>query len=209
MSNFNHTDIMSRLRAETRPFHDQLETLPFSKALLAETLPLSLYVGQLEAYLPIHRALEKHNQTHTDSSVRAVWQADMCRVLLLMDDLAQFNAEMPTAAVQLATTEFVHFIEEMALKNPEGLLGILYVFEGSTLGARMIAPRLQSAYQLGDKGVRYYQAYQEQTVEHWKQFSQRMNNTITDDNMQNIVLDAARKTFTHVHALFVALWKSQ
>jgi heme oxygenase len=209
MSNSHHLDIMGRLRIEIRSAHEQLEALPFSKALLAETLPLSLYVGQLEAYLPIHRALEKHGKNHSDSAIRAVWREDMCRVPLLMDDLAQFNAEMPTAAVQLATTDFVHFIEDMALKNSVGLLGILYVFEGSTLGARLITPRLQSAYQLGDKGVRYYQAYQEETLEHWKQFSQRMNATITDVNQQDIVLDAAKKTFNHVHALLVALWKSQ
>lgn len=200
--------IMDRLRADTRPLHDQVEALPFSAALMAETLPLPLYVGQLTAYLPVHRALESqidHHQQHP--AIQAVWQPDMYRTPLLQADLAHFTVDIPTAPVQRATADFVHTIDRAA-EMPVMLLGMVYVFEGSTLGARLLLPHLQSAYGLNTQGVQYYQAYGEEVNAHWKVFRARMNAAVTTPSDHSLVLDGAKATFQHIQHLFTALWKS-
>lgn len=202
-----NTTIMARLRTETWPLHQQLEALPFSQALVTETLPLSLYVGQLTAYLPIHRALENHCEHTLHSQVRAVWQPEMTRLQTLTDDLAHFTLDIPKAPVQRAAAECVHAIEH-ASEMPVMLLGFLYVFEGSTLGAQFLLPHLQAAYHLETQGVQYYRGRGAYTRAHWQQFSQRMDEAITQIADQNLVVDGAKMAFLHVQHILTALWKS-
>lgn len=201
------TQIMARLRAETWPLHQQLEALPFSQALVAETLPLALYVGQLTAYLPIHRALENHCQHTLHPQVLAVWQPEMARLPDLNADLSHFIVDIPKAPVQRATADCVQAIEH-ASEMPVMLLGILYVLEGSTLGAQFLLPHLQAAYELDQQGVQYYRGRGAHTRAHWQQFSQRMNDNIIQIADQNLVVDGAKMAFLHLQHLFSALWKS-
>ncbi len=201
------TNIMARLRTETWPLHQQLEALPFSQALVAETLPLPLYVGQLTAYLPIHRALENHCEHTLHSQVLAVWRPDMARLPELNQDLSHFTVDIPKAPVQRATADFVQAIEH-ASEMPVMLLGFLYVFEGSRLGAQFVLPHLQAAYELDAYGVQYYRGRGAQTRAQWQQFGQRMDEAITQIADQNLVVDGAKMAFLHLQHLFSALWKS-
>ena len=49
--------VVERLRASTRDWHDALEATPFASAMLAGTLPIERYVGQLAAYRVVLAAL--------------------------------------------------------------------------------------------------------------------------------------------------------
>lgn len=199
---------MTRLRQYTSEAHKSLEELPISNALMTEILPLSLYIGQLEAYLPIHRALEKRCQTNLDFPVlQMVWQTDLIKTDWLKADLAYFKfTEIPSTLVQRATLTFLRFIEQETLYE---LLGTLYVMEGSTLGSQVLLPHLQNAYSLSEQGVRYYRGYGADTQNHWQTFKQRMNAAIVEVEAQNQVIEGALRTFAQVKSLLTALWQSR
>ena len=51
------TQIMTRLKEETKEYHSKLESLPYFKALIDHRLPLECYVNQLRAMAIIHSVL--------------------------------------------------------------------------------------------------------------------------------------------------------
>ncbi len=200
-------EVMTRLRQFTSQIHKTLEELPFSQAILKETLPLPLYIGQLEAYLPVYRALEKQcvAQLHFPA-MHAIWQADLAKTPWLVEDLAYFKyTEIPAIPVQRATIAFLRFVQKA---TPYDLLGILYTMEGSTLGSRVLLPHLQTSYSLQNQGVQYYFGYGENTDCHWQDFKARMNSTLIDLEAQNQVIESALQTFAHVKSLLTVLWES-
>jgi len=202
------TDVMTRLREETKELHDVTEAVSFSKALMSETLPLSVYVAQLEAYLPVYRTLEKQCKGHSHPMVQAVWQADMVKTPWLLEDLGYFSLEagIPSAALQRAIAGFMHHIEREGQEQPLLLLGTMYVLEGATLGAKVLLPHIQKAFDLQDKGTRFYHAYGDQTEQHWRNFKARMNRAVTTPNEQDEVVEGGKQTFKKIQAILNALW---
>jgi heme oxygenase len=201
-------EVMTRLRQYTSEAHKSLEELPFSKALMAKTLPLSSYIGQLEAYLLVQRTLEKRCQSNLDfPAIQAVWQADLIKTVWLKADLAYFKyTEIPNTSVQRAILAVLRFVEQ---EKPYELLGTLYVMEGSMLGSRVLLPYLQAAYSLQEQGVRYYHGYGEDTQNHWQAFKLRMNAAITEVVSQTQAIEGAMQTFVQVKSLLTALWQGR
>lgn len=201
------TDIMSRLHFSIQSAHKNIERNPFNQAILSHNLPISLYVGQLAAYLCIYRSLE--NACHSENPILArVWQADMAKLPLLQADLDCFALEMPRSLVQTATIAFVHYLE--AIENhPFQLLGALYVFEGSTLGIPQLLPHLQSSYSLEHQGLSFYASYGDMNKLRWEGFKRRMNTTVTDEIAQEACIATAQQTFNLIDNLLLALWHSQ
>lgn len=212
VENDGFTDIMMRLRYHTYNRHQLLEKLPFSQAILRKSLPLSSYICWLKVLWSIHHAVEKQCSNHLAPVVRAIWQDDMVKTPLLEQDLAYFNQvdiyTLFSPLVQQTTTDFVHYIHEMGSQNPLVLLGILYVLEGSTLGARALLPYLQAAYSLEEDGVGYYHAYGEQTKNHWEDFKTGMNAIVRETEAQNQVIQGAQKTYHYINVLLNLLWNS-
>jgi heme oxygenase len=210
VENGSFTAIMTRLRHHTYNRHQLLENLPFSQAILGKSLPLSLYVYWLKVLWPIHHALEKQCSNHLAPVVQAVWQHDMVKTPLLEQDLAYFNqtdiSTLPSPLMQQTMADFVGYIHEMGAQKPFILLGILYVLEGSTLGARAFLPYLQAAYSLKEDGVRYYHAYGEQTKNHWENFKISMNAIVRELEAQNQVIQGAQETYCYINVLLNFLW---
>ncbi|MDD4927628.1 MAG: hypothetical protein PHF58_14135, partial [Methylotenera sp.] len=81
------TDIMSRLHFSIQSLHKNVERNPYNQAILAHNLPMSLYVGQLAAYLCIYRNLENACSNSEHPVLARVWQPDMAKLPLLQADL--------------------------------------------------------------------------------------------------------------------------
>jgi len=185
--------VMRRLRAETRGWHDALEATPFSLALGNRTLPLDRYVGQLTAYRIILSTLETRLATTADATVAAVWHPDLTKMPLLDRDLAYFSQR--PAGEFLAETVGVAERIAMAVdhREPAALLGFLYVFEGSTLGALELTQHVRAAFQLpDDHGLAYYTSGDRTR---WAGFSARMDAALTHDPRQEDVLAAATTAY--------------
>lgn len=210
---------MDRLRTETRGAHELTEAIPFSSAMVEQRLPRDRFVGQLGAYLLVHRALERALAASTAPVVVKVWGDDLRKTPLLERDLA-FHARHghdaarggePSAKALAAAQRFAAAIDELAPKDPAALLGMLYVLEGSTLGAAVLRGHLAKTYGLDDPALReaagapgdlpglaYYAPYGPSPMPHWKQFKERMNAAIVDPAQQERAIAGADEAFRRI-----------
>lgn len=199
------TTVAERLREATRAWHDSLETTLFATAMTSGTLPLDRYVGQLTAYRAVLEALEGELARATSPSVGSVWSADLAKLPLIDADLKYFadagSARTPSAAA--AARAFTREIHSTAASDPQGLLGFLYVMEGSTLGGLILRPYIAQAYQLRDgDGVAYYSSGDRAR---WARFTARMNQALTGPEAQDRVITAAQQAYQHTAAIAQAL----
>jgi heme oxygenase len=206
------TPIMDRLRGETRHAHERTEAVPFSATMLSGRLPVERFVGQLAAYLPIHSTLEAALATSTHRAVRSVWSADLAKAPLLVRDLEAFSARgvRPEISGLAASAGFTARIVEQSAACPVALLGMLYVLEGSTLGAAVLRGHLEAAYGAAhgvsaEQGLAYYSPYGASPMPHWKLFKESMNAAIVDPREQAMAIDGANEAFARIGEILAAL----
>nr|WP_203689125.1 biliverdin-producing heme oxygenase [Streptomyces sp. SID12488] len=194
------------MRTSTRDWHDALEATPFASAMIAGTLPVERYVGQLAAYRVVLSALEGELARVTESSADPVWSADLGKLPVIERDLAYF-ASLGTVPGSWAAEEGEAFAADVrrlaAASDLPALLGYLYVMEGSTLGALYLHPYVTAAYRLpGTDGVAYYTSGDR---DRWARFASRMNQALADPEVQDQVVAAARGAYRHTAAITGAL----
>ncbi|WP_330290795.1 biliverdin-producing heme oxygenase [Streptomyces sp. NBC_00576] len=204
--------VVERLRASTRDRHDALEATPFASAMIAGTLPIERYVGQLAAYRVVLTALEGALSRVTGPSAESVWSPDLVKLPLIERDLVYF-ADLGTAPGSWAAEEAEKFAAEIrqwaavsdlhTRPSLPSLIGFLYVMEGSTLGALFLHPYVTTAYRLpGTDGVAYYTSGDR---DRWARFTARMNQALTDPEAQDQVVAAAHSAYRHAAAITAAL----
>jgi len=200
--------LMDRLKSETRGAHAETESIPFSAAMMAHTLPKDRFIGQLAAYRTIHAALEAALDASTDPAVEAVWDRSMAKTHLLDADLSYFDATETSTplAARAAAQAFADRIQDLAESDPVSLLGFLYVLEGSTLGATILRGHIGEAYGLEDgNGLAYQSPYGASPMPQWMRFKERMNAAIVDDATKDRVVAAAQEAFRRIGDVLRAL----
>jgi heme oxygenase len=82
------------------------------------------------------------------------------------------------------------------MNNLPGLLGTMYVMEGSTLGGQLIAKHVETALHLSDgQGNAYFHGHGDRTGPMWKEFCQMLKNRVSEDGTAEVVT-AAKAMFT-------------
>ena len=201
--------MVERLRTSTRDWHDALEATPFASAMIAGTLPVERYVGQLAAYRVVLAALEGELSRVKDSSIDStdpVWSSDLVKLPLIERDLAYF-ASLGTlpgpGRSRKGRRSRRRYGSGPRSPTSAALLGFLYVMEGSTLGALFLHPYVTAAYRLpGTDGVAYYTSGDR---DRWARFTSRMNQALADPEAQDQVVAAARSAYRHTAAITGAL----
>ncbi|MFD9411431.1 biliverdin-producing heme oxygenase [Streptomyces sp. NPDC059989] len=197
--------VAERLRSSTRAWHDGLEATRFATAMTVGTLPLDRYVGQLSAYRAVLEALEDELSRATSPTVGSVWSSDLGKLPLVERDLKYFADAgcTPAALAAAEATAFAQEIRSAAAADPQGLLGYLYVMEGSTLGGLILRRYVAEAYRLTSAdGVAYYGSGDR---ERWACFTARMNRAVTEPGAQDRVIAAAGQAYRHTAAIAGAL----
>lgn len=149
-------DILSRLRQETRVYHDALEQNAFNQQLLAGTLTAATtawFLGRLYGFMaPIEAELQRRA-----AEFGPEWElAERQRTGLIRQDLAAAGLPEPPL-----------YPTPPPLDTRAQLLGALYVLEGSTLGGQVITRQLERA----GIGLRtYFSGYGPLTGPRWKRF---------------------------------------
>ncbi len=200
---------MNRLRDQMRDRHDTLERMPFFTALQAGTLPVESYVGLLRALGVIHAALERGLDESKSAVVQSVWHDGLKKFALLEKDLNFFvPRQIPDvvhaaqAALALAAN-----IRLCASRHDAGLLGYLYVFEGSTRGSVTIRKWMEKAMRLRPKeGLAYFSNYGENVEENWAQFVVRMERALENSGEIDAVLEGASAAYTGMEPILSALY---
>jgi heme oxygenase len=172
--------LLSRLRLETRPYHDAVEANSFNTALAAGTVTATetaQFLARLYGFMqPYETALRLHA-----ADFGPEWQLDQrYRTPLILEDLARlgFPAEPPLC------------IAMPPLHTQAQLLGAMYVMEGSTLGGQVIARQLDKA---GIAAHAFFTGRAERTGPLWKAFCQLLGEAANED--QAAVVASAILTF--------------
>lgn len=167
------------------------------------TLPREAYADWLGQMLHLHRGLEDHLDRLVESHPQAasVFDDDRRKVPFLLDDLAFYQSD-GTSEPLPATRRFVALLDTLAATTPLALLGVLYVLEGSTNGARFIARRIREAYELPPEGgAAFVDPYGEAQPSQWKAFKEAMEQLDLSEADTQVVTVAAQETFNAVEAL--------
>jgi len=188
------------MRQATWPQHQALESLEFSRRLLAQTLPLAAYTAQLQAYAPMHAHLERCCAESQHPAVQAVWREDLRKLSWLEADLHFFGLSA-RADFPPATPRILDWLQRTSQHSPAGLLGALYVLEGATLGARILHPKVCAMYGLTQGGCAYYGGYLYQAPDHWMAFKTRLDQAVTQPEEAAQAIGAAGDFFTHIGEL--------
>jgi heme oxygenase len=139
-----------QLRASTRPAHDRLERLAFAAALADGSLPIESYVGYLRAMAIVHAVMEHELPVEADPRIDGVWIDAMRRLPALQLDLAHFDRQEvgDIPAAQQAARQLADRLLRRSVERPLTMIGYLYVLEGSILGASVLGPQAERAFDL-------------------------------------------------------------
>ncbi|AWN49929.1 biliverdin-producing heme oxygenase [Methylobacterium terrae] len=174
------SDILERLRAETREAHERIErdlawearvaTLGGYRALLARFRGFHVVIEPALAAVLADDAFfdPRRRLAHLDADLRVLGFGETA------------IRELPPAAITLPRDRAEAF-------------GALYVLEGSTLGGQVIAKHI--GRQLGltaEGGCRYYAAHGRETGTMWKAFRLRLAEEARDGDPDAIVTFATR-----------------
>jgi heme oxygenase len=195
------SEIMSRLKTETREAHTATERTELARAMLHGTMSLAEYKAQLGFYLAVHTAIEARHASIERVAQVAGGRSKAARIRRDLEALPAVTAG-DASALDLATARAC--AHARAASEAE-LLGMMYVLEGSSLGAAILYPRLKEALALPDEALGYYRGSGAATLDEWRAFGARMNATLESDDEQTEALAGARAMFVHIRAAFEAM----
>lgn len=198
------TDIMMKLREQTREHHQRAESSALEKALVSGRISRETFAECLGQRHVVHCVL--------DACVRAVCAADPRLADLVPEELFQeanlradlefLGIDPQRIAPRPAATELAADIRSTSQRSPAAVLGHYYVFEGSKNGARYIARAVGAALGLRDgAGLRYLDPHGERQRELWAAFKRRMNAVEFTLAEQAGMIAAAQRTFDLVMRL--------
>jgi len=191
------------LDSATHSIYSEIEQSTFNQTIEREQLVLPLYVNQLEVYLPVYRALERH----CEQKLSSTWHEKMMKTPLLENDLACLQTEMLNARVQRLTMDFMQFVDQTGKQNHLKLLGILYALEKLNLLHYHLLPHIQNMYELKSKGVSFYRSHGSNVYQQWYLFTQDLDHMGLTLFEQSEVMTGATQTFERLDNLLSNLWK--
>jgi len=203
------SSIMARLKDETRPMHDSAESAALEKDMMNGSLPREIFIRNLEQRLAIHRALESalRDARPTIPVIAAVVQDYQFKESHLEKDLTFFGRDPGNPDMVPSTAEMIQWIQATAAKDPVALLGIQYVFEGSTNGARFLARSARKAYNLNETdGTAYLDPYGEQQRGLWASFKEIMDAQELTPQQADAIVEAAKMTFQYIGRIDTELY---
>ncbi len=201
---------IERLRRQTRQLHQTAHALPFFQALWGKTLPLESLVGQLRCLAVVYGALEKQLATRSSRDpFQALLNGHQPKLPLLLRDLEPFSRPavwdiLPAVEKALAAADQILTTSQ---ENETALAGFFYTLEGSTLGARVMAPKIREAFPtLNAPGSHFFSVYGNGLSTRWTAFLRALGDAFTDPEDQENVIKASRDLFQSLIAFYDALY---
>ena len=174
----------ARLRSETRAEHRRVERRLFAGGWLDDPVRYRILVGRL---YQLHVHLEQAVERFSDAFIGYELEG-RARSRLLRADLDALGTAMGEGCDE-ASLEFA---------GPAGVLGALYVVEGSTLGGQVIAEQLRRRLGVdASNGAAGFDPYGAETVARWAQFTGYLGSWV--ENPDDVVT-GARDLFDYYEA---------
>lgn len=180
-------ELRTQLRDATAPLHKQLNEQPLLEALLGKELPLADYQQLLGIYYSLYHQLEAAIKTYLRLQPIDFNYQPRYKTPLLLNDLKYWHIKPEPLRCQIDLPE---------LNSLGALLGLLYVLEGSSLGANFIAQHLKLSYgYTRSTGSDFFSAYGEQTKTHWQSFISYLNSFSDQPDLAAQAIDTAILSF--------------
>jgi heme oxygenase len=188
--------VRESLRRHTHRNHVRLNAHPLVANITRPGFSLEAYRVLLSAYHRFYRWLEPRLAEGLTCYGLPLWYEDRRRTPWLAADLSYLGI-VPKAGPTPAEQGL-----SVGLSSPGGVIGALYVIEGSSLGGAFIARQL--AQNLGitaDSGGRFFHGYGRDTEMRWEEFC-RFAERIVDDPIEVYrAQQAAAQVFEAIEAL--------
>jgi heme oxygenase len=166
------------LREATQPAHTRLHGHPGLGAVQAGTIDRMSYRALLSRLYGFYAAFEAAAELAPE---RSLWLAADLRTLGVAD---QALAALPRC------------LDLPSLETPHRKLGALYVVEGSTLGGRELAKRLDHLFGPAEmNGRRFFGGRETDTGQAWRAFTDRLDEAARQSATQAEMIAAAAETF--------------
>jgi len=183
------TPVLARLRAETRPEHDAIET---ALELMSDTLTVAGYRCTLERFHGFYRPLE--------AGLRAVGGLDLTerrKTPLLEADLRALGVtDVANLPICLDLPPYATAAQAF---------GCLYVLEGATLGGQLISQSIHRTIGVTpETGGRFFRGYGDRTAAMWKAFRAALSGFAAAPDDQDQIVSAAKDTFMKLHRWIAA-----
>ena len=180
-------ELRTQLRDATAPLHKQLNEQALLAALLGKELPLADYQQLLGIYYSLYHQLEAAIKAYLRLQPIDFDYQPRYKTPLLLNDLKYWHIKPEPLRCQITLPE---------LNSLGALLGLLYVLEGSSLGANFIAQHLKLTYgYTRSTGSDFFSAYGEQTKTHWQSFTSYINSFSDQPDLAAQAIDSADLSF--------------
>jgi heme oxygenase len=189
--------VMDALRLSTADMHTQTEGQDFQRQLGSGTVQKEQYVQYLGQLYLMHKHLgELLEKATADSRVAAVLAPYHTDLSAVSADLQHFGVAPGSVSALAATKSLLNHMDEAGKRSPLALLGLLYVLEGSTNGAKFMAKTLRQGLDLPeDKGASYFDRYGDKQRERWTAFKETMNKQNFDQTEIEVIVAEAKYLF--------------
>jgi heme oxygenase len=175
--------LLERLKIETRPAHDRIETAIGLERLTASR---EAYRKLLTRFYGFHSAWESAAAMVAPDPV---FFRRRCKADLLVKDLKALGM----ANEEIISLPRCHPL--MPLPHPAAVLGSMYVIEGSTLGGAVIAHAVERRLGMGPTtGCAYFRSYGRDTAAMWKSFGAALLAASSPD-VDDLIVETAKRTF--------------
>jgi len=191
-------NVMDALRESTKDMHNDTEGHEFQRSLGGGTLDKERYVVYLEQLYLMHKHLAERlgQAAENNKAIDAVVQDYHHDHSAVLGDLKYFGAEGSQAKPLAATTKICAQMDQYEDSTALGLLGHLYVLEGSTNGAKFMAKNIITGMGLPqDQGASYFDRYGDKQRERWTAFKERMNANNFSQADIDLIVAAGKEMF--------------
>jgi heme oxygenase len=175
---------IARLRESTQKAHRSVEK---QVPLMSKQLNLTGYIHYLNRVLGYHHALEQTLEQRHPGLLQQLQIA--LRTPLLIQDLNDLHIGTDPWPAAPDSLPDMSTLAQAA--------GVLYVFEGSSLGGQVISAHLQKKLSLNGQGTGYLLPYGDNPYPHWREFQNFLQMTASTPSHEDEIITSAIDTFTH------------
>jgi len=177
-----HVNASECLKQSTNAAHRSLDAHPILRSLVRPTLNEREYTLALVA---LEHWIKKHLPLFLNHSNEALKQRVSERYSWLIQDLKSLNAL--DCIIESEPFETHH-------NSLSEVLGAIYVFEGASLGGRVLAPLIERSLNRHDV-THFYNGYRDNTFALWKATQYELDSQLIEPQQIETAVESAKKLF--------------
>ncbi len=202
-------DLAGTLKNAIETLHRRIESTAYAQAIFSGSISPEDYARSLVQFLHIHEALEEQLAKHAALPCHDAETMD--RSTSLRRDIAWwggFADEAPLAS----TARLISTFDQAGQTNPIGLIGALYVFEGSRMGSMILAGSLSRGLRVPVQpgvGLDYHVDGIADRPRTWRGFRETLNALELSDEDRDAVIQSAVTTMSLLCDIYADLSASE